>query len=118
VAIAVIAAPGTKTLSCLEFGFAALRRIKLWRLFMKKLFLAAALLSSVASCSCPAYAQSGPAIQILPPIYPTQEQQTGAMWGTTETVACPDGFKLLFEGQPPTPICIAMTPQELSGGAQ
>lgn len=94
---------------------------------MKKMLITTALLSAVITLSvacCEAKADSPPPnieagayASSLPPIYPTQkEQQAGAMWGTTEIMHCPDGYKLSFDDR--TPNCVPMTAQELAGGAK
>ncbi len=59
----------------------------------------------------------------LPPITTPPEQQKGGMWGTTELMRCPDGYKLSFDqpyatGEPAAPKCVPMTAKEFSGGAK
>ena len=87
---------------------------------MNKNHLITALLGTLAMLTIAPYANaqsvtSTPAIDTpVQPIYPTEEQQTGKLWGSTEVLHCPNGTKLIIEGKS-HPLCIPMTFDELNG---
>lgn len=50
----------------------------------------------------------------IPPIYPTEEEQTGKLWGTTEVLRCPNGTKLAMPEKSKY-VCVPMSFEELNG---
>ena len=77
--------------------------------------------SALATTCHLTYAQGLPAptggyVSSVAPIYPSQEQQTGAMWKTTEIIMCPDGYQLELDPQSSAPTCVSIALQSGNGG--